>query len=124
MTIAECVVIPNQPSIGHTKLIQPFDSPRKLFGHAELGVVSAMNHEVDVVTSVSMAHEGLRLVMGSLCVTDEEETERVLLLTSRFDPGDLGCIDPFGQTAVKPPIVGMIVDEVATDQPSAKEYSS
>ncbi len=42
-----------------------------LFGHAELGIVPAMNHEVDVVTSVSMAHEGLRLVIGPLCVTDE-----------------------------------------------------
>ena len=36
----------------------------------------------------------------------------------------MGCIDPFGQTAVKPPIVGMIVDEVATDQPSAKDIYS
>ena len=35
LTIAEYVVIPNQPSIGHTKLVQPFDSPLKLFGHAE-----------------------------------------------------------------------------------------
>ena len=55
MTIAEYVVIPNQPSIGHTKLVQPFDGPLKLFGHAELDVVSAMNHEVDVVTSVNGA---------------------------------------------------------------------
>ena len=122
LNIAEYIVISNQPNIVHTKLVQPFDSPLKLFGHAELGVVTAMDHEVDVVASVGLTHEGLHLVVGSLCVTDEEETECVLLLTSRFDPGDLGCIDPFGQTAVKPPIVGMIVDEVATDQPSAKEY--
>ena len=71
MTIAEYVVIPNQPNIGHTKLIQSFDSPLKLFGHAELGVVSAMYYEVDVVMSVSMVHEGFRLVIGLLCVTDE-----------------------------------------------------
>ena len=122
LTIAEYIVISNQPNIGHTKLIQSFDSPLKLFGHSKFGVVPAMNHEVDVVTSVGMAHEGLRLVMGPLSVANEEETERVLLLTCRLDTGDLGCIDPFGQTAVKPPIVGMIVDEVATDQPSAKEY--
>ena len=124
LTIAEYIVISNQPNIGHTKLIQSFDSPLKLFGHSKFGVVPAMNHEVDVVTSVGMAHEGLRLVMGPLSVANKEETERVLLLTCRLDTGDLGCIDPFGQTAVKPPIVGMIVDEVATDQPSAKDIYS
>ena len=92
LTIAEYIVISNQPNIGHTKLIQSFDSPLKLFGHSKFGVVPAMNHEVDVVTSVGMAHEGLRLVMGPLSVANEEETERVLLLTCRLDTGDLGCV--------------------------------
>ncbi len=121
VAIAEDIVVADQADVGYAKLVQPLYRPLELFGHSELGVVSAMYHEVNVIAPVGLFHEGLRLVVSPLRVTDEEKTQRVFPLASGLDAGDLRSVDLFGQVAVDPPVIRMIIDEVAAGQQPAEK---
>ena len=109
---AQTIMVPEQGHPGLAQAKQNVALHLQFMRSAKVGQVTAMNHKVDILAAVDVAHRLLRLVIPALCVTDKSEADSVLALGLLRDARSRPGIDASFTAHLG--IIGMCLEHVAS----------